>query len=249
MQLPLSTKASSKPSLNLPGPIMKNNVPEQTSHGVGPPGMLPPNYPHHPAELPYNSHHYNYHPAYAQGDRRMSNVHDGYHHHGMAPMTTTAAQLNSRMQQSTMQNSMVFPHSTRPVPAGARGSYFFGEDERMLGRSSSMRLRSSSIMSFKSIGGNGGVPRWSKDSRCKECNCKFNWITRRHHCRSCGHSFCFEHSTRKVMLPQLGYHEPVRVCDECFEYYAIESDGHAGMSQISPREGMFMNASPINNRT
>ncbi|RLN63887.1 hypothetical protein BBP00_00003812 [Phytophthora kernoviae] len=44
-------------------------------------------------------------------------------------------------------------------------------------------------------------------------------LTRRHHCRQCGNSFCYEHSTRQLALPHLGYMAAQRVCDECFEVH------------------------------
>lgn len=91
-----------------------------------------------------------------------------------------------------------------------------------------MRPRSSSgastWRSTFSIAGGAALPRWSKDSICKECHCKFTLLTRRHHCRNCGHSFCFEHSTRKLLLPELGYTERQRVCDECFEMHMLNDE-------------------------
>uniref|UniRef100_M4BHL6 Myosin motor domain-containing protein n=1 Tax=Hyaloperonospora arabidopsidis (strain Emoy2) TaxID=559515 RepID=M4BHL6_HYAAE len=61
------------------------------------------------------------------------------------------------------------------------------------------------------------VPRFAKAPICYECDCKFNLLVRRHHCRQCGHSFCYEHSTRQLALPHLGYMAAQRVCDTCFE--------------------------------
>ncbi|KAE9352863.1 Myosin-17 [Phytophthora fragariae] len=61
------------------------------------------------------------------------------------------------------------------------------------------------------------VPRFAKTPTCYECDCTFNLLVRRHHCRQCGNSFCFEHSTRQLALPHLGYMAAQRVCDTCFE--------------------------------
>ncbi|KAF1785150.1 P-loop containing nucleoside triphosphate hydrolase [Phytophthora cactorum] len=61
------------------------------------------------------------------------------------------------------------------------------------------------------------VPRFAKAPTCYECDCTFNLLVRRHHCRQCGNSFCFEHSTRQLALPHLGYMAAQRVCDTCFE--------------------------------
>lgn len=76
------------------------------------------------------------------------------------------------------------------------------------------------------------LPRWTKETRCSECSCSFGLLVRRHHCRACGRSFCYEHSTRKLRLPQLGYGEPQRVCDACFEVhllggFAVGGDGYS----------------------
>ncbi|OQR85103.1 myosin-like protein [Achlya hypogyna] len=89
-------------------------------------------------------------------------------------------------------------------------------EQRFRTMSSSRRRCDSSFSVASSYSGN--VARWSKDSRCKECNCEFSLFVRRHHCRQCGFSFCFEHSSRRVPLPSQGYKEPVRVCDDCFEW-------------------------------
>ncbi|CAK4080798.1 unnamed protein product [Aphanomyces euteiches] len=91
-------------------------------------------------------------------------------------------------------------------------------EQRFRAMSSSSRMRSDSNFSAVSSMTGRDVARWSKDSRCKECNCEFNLFVRRHHCRQCGFSFCFEHSTRRIALPSQGYKDPVRVCDDCFEW-------------------------------
>ncbi|CAH0476738.1 unnamed protein product [Peronospora belbahrii] len=61
------------------------------------------------------------------------------------------------------------------------------------------------------------VPRFAKASTCFECDCAFSILARRHHCRQCGNTFCYEHSTRQLALPHLGYVTAQRVCDMCFE--------------------------------
>ncbi|CAI5709748.1 unnamed protein product [Peronospora farinosa] len=61
------------------------------------------------------------------------------------------------------------------------------------------------------------VPRFAKAPTCFECSCIFSILVRRHHCRQCGNSFCYEHSTRQLALPHLGYMAAQRVCDMCFE--------------------------------
>ncbi|PAA73200.1 hypothetical protein BOX15_Mlig021178g1 [Macrostomum lignano] len=52
---------------------------------------------------------------------------------------------------------------------------------------------------------------------CTSANCgvEFSLLQHRHHCRSCGDSFCSHCTTHKMPLPLLGHHSPVRVCEPC----------------------------------
>ena len=46
------------------------------------------------------------------------------------------------------------------------------------------------------------------------------------HClRACGQIFCNDCSKRKVVLEHLGYLEPVRVCDICYQKRASSGAG------------------------
>lgn len=47
--------------------------------------------------------------------------------------------------------------------------------------------------------------------------CQFN---RRHHCRRCGRLVCHSCSSRKMALE--GSEEPVRVCDQCYNFFHME---------------------------
>lgn len=60
---------------------------------------------------------------------------------------------------------------------------------------------------------------WVDSDTCMICSKKFSLINRRHHCRSCGGIFCQDHSSKSIELPDLGIHEPVRVCDNCYDDY------------------------------
>ncbi|KAJ7563374.1 hypothetical protein O6H91_03G107600 [Diphasiastrum complanatum] len=60
------------------------------------------------------------------------------------------------------------------------------------------------------------APAFQEAAHCAVCNCSFGTFRRRHHCRCCGKSFCNEHSSNQMDLPQFGLHSPVRVCDQCF---------------------------------
>ena len=59
-------------------------------------------------------------------------------------------------------------------------------------------------------------PVWKHADVCHTCHKPFGPIRLRHHCRSCGQSFCQDHSSATHRLPHLGYEDiPERVCDSC----------------------------------
>ncbi|XP_051506759.1 zinc finger FYVE domain-containing protein 21-like isoform X2 [Myxocyprinus asiaticus] len=61
-------------------------------------------------------------------------------------------------------------------------------------------------------------PQWVPDkecSRCMQCDTKFDFITRKHHCRRCGRCFCDKCCSKKVALPRMCFVDPVRQCAEC----------------------------------
>jgi hypothetical protein len=83
-------------------------------------------------------------------------------------------------------------------------------------------------------------PRWEPDAGatvCGQCKVSFSFDVRRvifhfsipktaeilmfvpfqHHCRHCGRIFCHYCSSKSRSLLSLGYSEPVRICDKCFE--------------------------------
>uniref|UniRef100_A0A1I8I2T2 FYVE-type domain-containing protein n=1 Tax=Macrostomum lignano TaxID=282301 RepID=A0A1I8I2T2_9PLAT len=62
----------------------------------------------------------------------------------------------------------------------------------------------------------GAVPD-SASTSCTSANCgvEFSLLQHRHHCRSCGGTFCSHCTTHKMPLPLLGHHSPVRVCEPC----------------------------------
>ena len=122
-----------------------------------------------------------------------------------------------------------------PSHASPQGSRFrcdsFAADNQHHHQSSFYTSRgplSSNVSTMSS----SGLSRWSKDTECRDCRCKFNFFIRRHHCRQCGHSFCHEHSNRRVALPEQGYPAPVRVCDECFENVVIDSHASCESSDL-----------------
>ncbi|CBZ50749.1 lateral signaling target protein 2, related [Neospora caninum Liverpool] len=52
-------------------------------------------------------------------------------------------------------------------------------------------------------------------THCNHCQGLFSVTKWKHHCRACGKVFCGECSTMRIRLPDLGYFEKVRVCDDC----------------------------------
>jgi len=62
-------------------------------------------------------------------------------------------------------------------------------------------------------------PFWDNDystTHCTKCKQAFTIFRRKHHCRKCGHIFCWECSTENKAIPELGYYFPVKVCDDCW---------------------------------
>jgi len=63
--------------------------------------------------------------------------------------------------------------------------------------------------------------QWQPDSSVQNCqgvgcNVRFKFPNpRRHHCRGCGHIFCNKCTINRKKLPELGYANPQRVCEQC----------------------------------
>uniref|UniRef100_A0A452VLI4 Zinc finger FYVE-type containing 21 n=1 Tax=Ursus maritimus TaxID=29073 RepID=A0A452VLI4_URSMA len=51
--------------------------------------------------------------------------------------------------------------------------------------------------------------------RCMQCDAKFDFLTRKHHCRRCGKCFCDKCCGQKVPLRRMCFVDPVRQCAEC----------------------------------
>ncbi|XP_004055805.1 zinc finger FYVE domain-containing protein 21 isoform X1 [Gorilla gorilla gorilla] len=61
-------------------------------------------------------------------------------------------------------------------------------------------------------------PQWVPDKecrRCMQCDAKFDFLTRKHHCRRCGKCFCDRCCSQKVPLRRMCFVDPVRQCAEC----------------------------------
>ncbi|XP_051504260.1 zinc finger FYVE domain-containing protein 26 isoform X2 [Myxocyprinus asiaticus] len=51
---------------------------------------------------------------------------------------------------------------------------------------------------------------------------RFTMFNRRHHCRRCGRLVCNSCSSKKMAVE--GSEEPVRVCDQCYNFFHVDSD-------------------------
>ena len=75
-------------------------------------------------------------------------------------------------------------------------------------------------------------PKYVSLINCKEayaCNqCRVTFIcammTRRYHCRACGHVFCSKCSSKSCHLPKLDIEHKVIVCDPCFNLYGPKEE-------------------------
>ena len=73
-----------------------------------------------------------------------------------------------------------------------------------------------------SDGGGKVAAHWMKDSQAtaclgKDCNVRFTFAERRHHCRNCGKVFCQKCSALETPIPALEITKPVRVCNDCYD--------------------------------
>lgn len=59
-------------------------------------------------------------------------------------------------------------------------------------------------------------PPFENVANCRKCNTSFGMLTRKHHCRACGRTFCQPCSSKSTPLPQFNISESVRVCDQCY---------------------------------
>lgn len=93
------------------------------------------------------------------------------------------------------------------------------------------------------------APQWMPDntsSHCTRCTEPFTMFTRRkHHCRSCGSLVCGSCSEKEAVIPDLGYHKPVRVCDSCFELIGHYRMGNAHAAISSTLANAASNAQSV----
>ncbi|XP_077477767.1 zinc finger FYVE domain-containing protein 21 isoform X2 [Stigmatopora argus] len=86
-------------------------------------------------------------------------------------------------------------------------------------------------------------PRWVPDkdcSRCMQCDTKFDFIKRRHHCRRCGRCFCDKCCSKKVALPRMSFVDPVRQCTQCCLLSQKEADFYEKQIKVLLAGSTFM---------
>jgi len=61
-------------------------------------------------------------------------------------------------------------------------------------------------------------PPFAERNACTGCGASFTLLTRRHHCRNCGESYCASCTPYSDLLPHYGFTKPERTCLKCHEY-------------------------------
>uniref|UniRef100_A0A8B9HCF2 Zinc finger FYVE domain-containing protein 26 n=1 Tax=Astyanax mexicanus TaxID=7994 RepID=A0A8B9HCF2_ASTMX len=81
---------------------------------------------------------------------------------------------------------------------------------------------------------------------------RFTMFNRRHHCRRCGRLVCHACSTRKMVVD--GYEEPVRVCDQCYNFFHPDPvsmdgilDGVLSLPEV-PQKKYRLSPNPVDNQ-
>ena len=113
------------------------------------------------------------------------------------------------------------------------------------------------IMAAKvALGGNANeeeitaAPLWVPDATadtCRVCNETFGIFRRRHHCRRCGQLVCANHSSNKIILPNIHKTDQQRICDHCHDEYlrprrASISANQNNSYSVSQKEAMSIAA-------
>nr|AHH02828.1 zinc finger FYVE domain-containing protein 26 [Danio rerio] len=60
---------------------------------------------------------------------------------------------------------------------------------------------------------------------------RFTMFNRRHHCRRCGRLVCHSCSSKKMAVA--GFDEPVRVCDQCYNFFHTDSDEELEQGEVA----------------
>ncbi|KAF9583051.1 1-phosphatidylinositol-3-phosphate 5-kinase, partial [Lunasporangiospora selenospora] len=140
------------------------------------------------------------------------------------------------------ENSMA-----RDLTLGVRGSSY-DSDGRSIRSFNSGHHKSNSLTKVMKRFRGDGVNRdfWMADENAKECfgcSLPFSVFRRRHHCRICGHIFCYKCSSNNIPGAKLGRDGNQRVCSYCLE--GMEEDEELENGAIEhPAVPTWQNASP-----
>ncbi|XP_061037332.1 zinc finger FYVE domain-containing protein 21 isoform X2 [Eubalaena glacialis] len=80
---------------------------------------------------------------------------------------------------------------------------------------SALSMTSDALQMQNRGGESTSVSNKNKCPRCMQCDTKFDFLTRKHHCRRCGKCFCDKCCSQKVALRRMCFVDPVRQCAEC----------------------------------
>ncbi|XP_028837163.1 zinc finger FYVE domain-containing protein 21 isoform X2 [Denticeps clupeoides] len=86
-------------------------------------------------------------------------------------------------------------------------------------------------------------PQWVPDGecpRCMQCDTKFDFIHRKHHCRRCGRCFCDKCCCKKVALPRMCFVDPVRQCADCSTVSQREMEFYDKQLKVLMGGGTFL---------
>jgi hypothetical protein len=129
------------------------------------------------------------------------------------------------------------------VELSSEALYFYGEGFGGAGQdTSSQEIDARKLLRQRWVGdGHANV--------CFGCNSDFKASlisSGKHHCRCCGGVFCHECSSYECVLPSLGFHEPVRVCKDCFVRKKSRSEGKGVLTAVAEQYNRVMEDSKHN---
>lgn len=76
----------------------------------------------------------------------------------------------------------------------------------------------------------------AKIKKCTKCEVRLT-EEQKHHCRACGRGFCDNCSSKKRTVPERGWTDLVRVCDDCYKVNMTDSNSSTGSdTQVTARK-------------
>eukprot|EP00092_Neocalanus_flemingeri_P021829 GFUD01023681.1.p1 GENE.GFUD01023681.1~~GFUD01023681.1.p1 ORF type:complete len:828 (-),score=147.39 GFUD01023681.1:215-2626(-) len=91
------------------------------------------------------------------------------------------------------------------------------------------------------------APVWVPDqasAKCQECNTKFSFLIRKHHCRACGRLLCNKCTKHQYPLEYLGWC-PSRVCQICFSIFTKNTKEIRRTKSLNDFDDMKQNISRL----